>query len=773
MRSLVALVVGSHLAAIQGRSVRNEHLVAVGLACHYGEAVLYLGCHVRGDGELLLVGEEDELAVIVVDLEADGARAVHVVGGQPLTCGRGVVVAIGLVFVHEVAPLADVGIADGHFAVVVGNAVSSARPSLERTVVDGGRGLDAVVDEADAGGLGIAMHVGLGFLDVLFGGRHPVVGIVAHIELVVRNEHAVHLEELAQVELGGVAHLLSHVQVVLAAIAHVASHHAVLVGKGSIVVARTLADRIFAQHLEERGIEVGLVSLCMEVEVELEVEACLFPDVHAEPSFALGEVIEGIGHLRASGCGDAVQEDVDVGEEVVADLGGSDDVEASLMVVPYLVRGSPNGAAAGGEGVVVHDGANGAVAVIGAVGGGVHVAVGDREGVPDIAEAALDVLLEAHQVFLALHEVVPDAHQAFHLIGGSGGSGHEFLDHGEDEAMRLEVEDVALVKHLFAEEPPVLVGHAAGIVEVALQLSALDVNLGSGIVGKILLGVVELIEDVDGAGVAENQGVQSGMERGCGACLMVARAVAVHHDFSLQGAVGAGFLVDVDVDDVAGLAHDAGRSGELAVAVAHAGVFVPRHLLVVAVDVEVVADAEELLEAFACIAVRGGKALPGVVLHLEHHCLHVVVEGGEVGILGQRFVAEALYLVLEDGAGIVLEEIGKGGLVDGEVLPQVVVGIELRTSLCDECLVQFHFLKAPDAVGGIAGPSDHDIAVVAVEAYGIVVEDVIGQRGGIVGPLYGEAGRLACDGAVLHAEGAVLLCDVTLCAEVLEVPASV
>ena len=342
----VAFIVGSHLAAIHGRAVGNEHFVAVGFAGNDGESFLHLLGHIGWGRHLFPVGEVDEFAVLVIDFEADGTFAADVVGGQSLTGARDVIVAVDLVFVHEVAPLADVGVSDGHFAVVIAYAVLAFGLAFEGAVEDGRRGLDAVVDEADAGSLRIAMHVSLGFLDVLFGGRHPVVGIVAHIELVVGNEHAVHLEELAQVELGGVAHLLSHVQVVLTAIAHVASHHAVLVGKGSIVVARTLADRIFAQHLEERGIEVGLVSLCMEVEVELEVEACLFPDVHAEPSFALGEVIEGIGHLRASGCGDALQEDVDVGEEVVAHLRCAHDVEAGLVVVAYLVRGSPDGAAA-------------------------------------------------------------------------------------------------------------------------------------------------------------------------------------------------------------------------------------------------------------------------------------------------------------------------------------------------------------------------------------------------------------------------------------------
>ena len=191
------------------------------------------------------------------------------------------------------------------------------------------------------------MHVGFGFLDVLLGSRYPVFAVVAHVVLVVGNEHAVHFKEFAEVELCGVAHLLGHVEVVVLAVAHVSAHDSSFwVGKGGVVWAGALPDGILAEHLEERRVEVGVVTLCMEVEVELEVEARLFPDVEFEPSLALCKIFEGLGGLRAAGRTDALQEDVDVGEEVVAHLGCAHDVEAGLVVVAYLVRGSPDGAAA-------------------------------------------------------------------------------------------------------------------------------------------------------------------------------------------------------------------------------------------------------------------------------------------------------------------------------------------------------------------------------------------------------------------------------------------
>ena len=224
------------------------------------------------------------------------------------------------------------------------------------------------------------------------------------------------------------------------------------------------------------------------------------------------------------------------------------------------------------------------------------------------------------------------------------------------------------------------------------------------------------------------------MEVRDGTCLVVAWAVAIHHDFHLQGAVEAGFLVHINIDDVASLTHDTCRTGQLAESITHAGIIAPPHLLVVAVNIVVITNAEELLEAFARIACRTGEALPSVVLHLEYHCLHVVIEGGKVEISSQCFVAEGLNLVLEDRAGFVLEEVCEGCLVGVEVALQLVVGIELCPTFFDECLVQLHFLEAPDTIGCATAPSYHDIAAVAMQTDIPVVEDVVGQVRSIVSP---------------------------------------
>ena len=192
------------------------------------------------------------------------------------------------------------------------------------------------------------------------------------------------------------------------------------------------------------------------------------------------------------------------------------------MVVTHLVAGTPDRASAGGDGVVVEHGAQCAVAVVGTIGGGVHVAVINREGVPDVAETTLQILLEAHEVLLAIHKLAPYAYQTFHLVVALGHCLlHQVVAHDVYHTLTLQVDDVVLVQQLLAQQHPVLVGHTACEIEVALQLTALDVDLHVGIVGQVLLGIIELIEDVYGAGLVHDDCVESGMQVCGGTCLAV------------------------------------------------------------------------------------------------------------------------------------------------------------------------------------------------------------------------------------------------------------
>ena len=172
----------------------------------------------------------------------------------------------------------------------------------------------------------------------------------------------------------------------------------------------------------------------------------------------------------------------------------------------------------------------------------------------------MQVFLEAHEVLLEVNEVAPDAHQSLCLTVLSDSSLHQVGQHGKDDALALHVDDDALVKHLLVEERPVLIGHASCVVEVALHLSALDVYLGCGVVCQILLRIVELVEDIDGAGFAQQDRVESGTQVGRGAGLVGARAFAVRHDLYLQSAVGARVGVSIYIYNVSCLPDDTRRS---------------------------------------------------------------------------------------------------------------------------------------------------------------------------------------------------------------------
>ena len=200
----------------------------------------------------------------------------------------------------------------------------------------------------------------------------------------------------------------------------------------------------------------------------------------------------------ATACGgDAQQICVDIGEEVVGHFSSSYHVDGSLMVVSHLMAGSPYGSTCGGERVVVEHGAQSAIAVIGAISGGIHIAVVDGEGIPDVAEPTFQFILESHELFFALYYLAPYAHQALHLIVAfSKSTLYQVVSHHVYDVLALHVHDVALVQKLFAQQHPVLVGHSSCEVEIALEFAAFDVNLHVWIVGQVFLWVIQLIEDV-------------------------------------------------------------------------------------------------------------------------------------------------------------------------------------------------------------------------------------------------------------------------------------
>ena len=420
-----------------------------------------------------------------------------------------------------------------------------------------------------------------------------------------------------------------------------------------------LVERILAHGLEQAGKEGGVVLHLVEVEVELEEHAGGDADVALVPVVACIEMVEVHTGRTPAGGAHALLMLVDVGEHVVAGLGGTDDVDDVLVVVADFMAGSPDGAtlvafSLMGQAVVVHHGGQGVLVVIGTVGGGEHVVVGHAEAVPDIVVAAFQ-FVQTHVALLVGEDGVPHTHQTLHLVGLA--LLHHLRVHAEHQMVVLQVQHGAFLQQVLLQQFPVGVGHATGGIPVAVQASAFDVDLNVGIVGQILLGIVQLIEDVQVGLVAQQDGVESGMQRG-----LSARAAGAGHGLHSQRTVCAGLSIHKDVDDVACIARDTRGVGQTAKPVAHARILHVGHQLIVAVHL-VVGHAEEALVVGRVAGLFIGKLLPGVVLHLQHHGLKRGREGCIVGIGGQFLIAEGLHLVLQHRAcGIREEGLHMGGV---------------------------------------------------------------------------------------------------------------
>ena len=139
------------------------------------------------------------------------------------------------------------------------------------------------------------------------------------------------------------------------------------------------------------------------------IESGLCPSAALQPRLVGSKVAEaGLCGITTTGA-HTMQIDVDIREQVVAGFCAPYSIDTSLMVVSHLMAGSPESTATRfRQCLITHDGGQGTVLVISSVGGGVHVAVVDRETVPDVIEFTCYLLLEAHQVLLVLQHGIPN-----------------------------------------------------------------------------------------------------------------------------------------------------------------------------------------------------------------------------------------------------------------------------------------------------------------------------------------------------------------------------
>ena len=365
--------------------------------------------------------------------------------------------------------------------------------------------------------LGIIQCLHFRYGGIYLGLCHVVVGIavVAHKPVLHHTEESMCTEEFRKVVARGQAALLVEMQQ--------AAHTALLILYG---------HGVLAQHLEEPGIELGVIAQDVIVEEELVVHVGLRPDVVGKEVRTLG--IEGAEDVRqrtfrtivARGAL-AIVPQHHVGEQVVGNLRQTAHVQRSLVLVSYLVTGSPMCTGTGGE--VLNDTAHGVIVIAAMVPTAVHVAgtshtIGQTVHVVVVAiVAGIDIAGTAHEVnheggsgiwrlfgigiygslvhhthqqAFPQHDIVPfvyhilDLHLFVQVFGQSLVTLGVGIVQGELQGYVLaqygHVGLCGTLLDIFPVGIPVggiqVVAH---LVVVSVDMAALDVNLQVGIVGEL------------------------------------------------------------------------------------------------------------------------------------------------------------------------------------------------------------------------------------------------------------------------------------------------
>ena len=468
-----------------------------------------------------------------------------------------------------------------------------------------------------------------------------------------RHEEAIDGEEIRDVLLCGLADFLDEL------------HAAV-----EVAACAPQRERVFAQQLEQGGVEVGLALSEMVVEVELPVHAELAIYAAGVEGLVARKLIHHGGERRTDGRNQTGEVAAVVGEEVVGGLCAALEVDGSLVVVAVLVACAP----------LVHIGIEGVEAVADTVEAVVGHAVGCGVGIARIAAFTLDgengvIVIEGIDS-LAAREVVGGAGA---LAGGYGFRvAHEILlphgdavvpgnalvhrcgEHGLERRLLEMDQGVAAAKGEARQggrlQQRLVVGVAvAGDVIVAVHLAALDMDLDVGPLAERLghgLGVGDIedvVERILPAGDDVEAFHQPLSRLGTGDELVLDASCGV------QRGVGGYVAVNEDIELVAIFLSVDTRW------VAHVGAAGTHHLVV-----PIAGIAISLIAVDAEVLLVGG---PGAVLDLEGNGRHEI---GQTRIFhggGQRLVAHGLILGLQLRAGSILE-IGAAEPVDdiGRVL---------------------------------------------------------------------------------------------------------
>ena len=333
------------------------------IGCQHGDHRRTLG-NGRGcgivNGEGIVGGEGQQLAVGIVDEEAHAARSSRELGNA-VRNSEVVGAAHGrLRFILE-----------GGVATQVGEG-GAVPPSARRgaVVLHIGVAGGVVIDEEYFAVFSIALclDTGNGGIDVGLCLRVFGIVVVAHEPLVHHFEEAVGTEEFGEVFAGSIAHFLIEVKQAGIALLVVLNNHG-----------------IAAQHLEEAGHELGVVAHEVVVEPEFVVHLGLCPDVVGEEVVAVGviglehagEVTLALGSTRGAA---TVVPYGHVREHIVGHFGQTTHIEQLLVLVANLMSRSPHDTArCVFVGHAADDVGQGAVVVVRAGPATGHVARAERD----------------------------------------------------------------------------------------------------------------------------------------------------------------------------------------------------------------------------------------------------------------------------------------------------------------------------------------------------------------------------------------------------------
>ena len=296
-----------------------------------------------------------------------------------------------------------------------------------------------------------------------------------------------------------------------------------------------------------------------------------------------------------------------VGEQVVRNLRASVHVDEVLVAVPHFVCGSPD-AATQAHALVVHNTRQCSLLVVGTESGGVHVRALYAGGIEHIVASVSHLGLQSFQVYLHLHNSVPNLEQVGH--GTRTGGLYLGSVHVEHHVLGLQVHGLCLQQSVAYQIFPYLVVVTLGQVEVSIDASTLYVYFD-------VWELSEFHSRVVGVYYVANEQVGLFLHGNDVESLLQLDAVALYtaqlHRLCLEGSIGWHVAIHEQQKGILGVSRNTRRIGKVAKLITHA--HLPCPVVVVGVGL-VGSDAETLFPV-----ITTGIGCPCLVFNLQHDIL--------------------------------------------------------------------------------------------------------------------------------------------------------